>query len=64
MKVTQNSELKSVELVRNIGLNRRKVGRDECRNLSVLNKENILCDENYSDSLICDNSDEGNILIY
>ena len=60
VKVPQNSELKSVELVRNIGLNRRKVGRDEGRNLSVENKENILCDVKYSDqsdSLDCDSSE-------
>ena len=29
LKVTPHSELKSVELVRNIGINIRKVGRDE-----------------------------------
>ena len=60
IKVTQNSKLKSVELVKNIGLNRRKVGRDECKNLSVENKENILCDVKYSDqsdSLDCDSSE-------
>ena len=60
LKVTPNSELKSVELVRNIGLNRRNVGIDECRNLSVENKENILWDEKYSDqsdSLNDDNSE-------
>ena len=60
IKMTQNSKLKSVELVKNIGLNRRKVGRDECKNLSVENKENILCDVKYSDqsdSLDCDSSE-------
>ena len=60
LKVTPHSELKSVELVRNIGQNRRKVGRDECRNLSVGNNENILCNDKYSDqsdSPNCDSSE-------
>ena len=56
LKVTPHSKLKSVELVRNIGQNRRKVGR----NLSVGNNENILCDNKYSDqsdSPNCDSSE-------
>ena len=60
LKVTPPSELKSVELVRNIGLNTRKVGRDECRNLSVGNNKNILCEDKYSDHsdfLDCDKSE-------
>ena len=60
LKVTPNSELKSVELVRNIGLNRRNVGRDECRNLSVGNTEIVLCGDKYSDqsdSPNCDSSE-------
>jgi len=66
LKVTPPSELKSVELVRNIGLNTRKVGRDECRNLSVGNNKNILCEDKYSDHsdfLDCDKSEDYEVKI-
>ena len=61
MKVTPYFELKSIELVRNIGLNRRKAGRNKGRNLLVQNKENVLCDEKYSDQSdsLNDDSSEG-----